>query len=628
MLQYQLHVLKTMLITILSMSIFAYGSSIEKTGHYGGHSTITKMNGSYLFTNEGETFVIYDKSDPKHLVKKGSVGMESFIEDLDVNGNYVYITNDRGWFVVNVQNVIHPYIQKMITGTYVAVTHDNGFVYLVKKMNETQYAMEIWRISQNGDPVKQTTYQLDVQVHKLIVDADKVYLAAYDSGLIIIDVSNKNSPSELARYSTNCYAMDVAIAGHFAYVANNNDGLLILDVSVLPSEVGRYKTEDIADAIDVNGAYAYIGERYNIYEIVDISNNADPKKVSKNFVGYGVKDILVDGNYMYVANIGGGLKVIDISDRTLPHVVGVYNSISSGENMHIVNGYAYIADGSNGLVIVDIRNKRLPVQVGYLQLILSHIYDVKVSGEFAYLVSGTGLTIVDISKPDNLQIVGSISTNGTAKGVYIKGNYAYVADGNNGLVVIDITDKSAPSLIGNYIPSDSVDYADIVVDGNFAYVLNLGDGLVILNISDLNAVSRVGNVSLGGYPSQLVKNGNYIYIATGQNGASIIDISDKTNPILVQGNIGGYRFDPTTYVEIAGNYLYVGNMYSMRIFNITDKNDPKLLWSSRNVTVGKVNTLKVEGDWLYMIDSTNGLNIFKTTYVPFILPAIVPYLLF
>jgi hypothetical protein len=45
--------------------------------------------------------------------------------------------------------------------------------------------------------------------------------------------------------------------------------------------------------------------------------------------------------------------------------------------------------------------------------------------------------------------VGSLDTEGEAFGVAVSGTYAYVADGNAGLRVIDVTNPQTPTIVGN-----------------------------------------------------------------------------------------------------------------------------------------------------------------------------------
>jgi hypothetical protein len=59
-------------------------------------------------------------------------------------------------------------------------------------------------------------------------------------------------------------------------------------------------------------------------------------------------------------------------------------------------------------------------------------------------------------------------TPGLAEGVYVSGNYAYVADGGAGLRVIDVSNPANPREVGFF---DTPGFAeDVYVSGNYAYV--------------------------------------------------------------------------------------------------------------------------------------------------------------
>ena len=106
-----------------------------------------------------------------------------------------------------------------------------------------------------------------------------------------------------------------------------------------------------------------------------------------------------------------------------------------------------------------IRSKsRLAYDTGYAQ-------DVEVVGNYAYLADGdSGLQIIDISNPTNPTLKGNYDTPDYAYGVQVVGNYAYVADGDSGLQIIDISNPTNPTLKGNY---DTSGFAqDVQVVGN------------------------------------------------------------------------------------------------------------------------------------------------------------------
>jgi hypothetical protein len=55
-----------------------------------------------------------------------------------------------------------------------------------------------------------------------------------------------------------------------------------------------------------------------------------------------------------------------------------------------------------------------------------------------------GLTVIDISDPTSPGTPVYMDTAGYAYGVYVSGDYAYVASGSGGLAVIDISDPTSP----------------------------------------------------------------------------------------------------------------------------------------------------------------------------------------
>jgi hypothetical protein len=61
---------------------------------------------------------------------------------------------------------------------------------------------------------------------------------------------------------------------------------------------------------------------------------------------------------------------------------------------------------------------------------------VAVAGAYAYVADvESGLQVIDISVPESPAIVGAVDTPGEARRVAVAGNYAYVADGGSGLQI-------------------------------------------------------------------------------------------------------------------------------------------------------------------------------------------------
>jgi hypothetical protein len=82
-------------------------------------------------------------------------------------------------------------------------------------------------------------------------------------------------------------------------------------------------------------------------------------------------------------------------------------------------------------------------------------------------------------------IIGECQLPGYAKKVELVGNLAYVADGQGGLQIVDISNPESTYVVGQYVSDRDVN--SVAVRDTFAYIALLSStsgGLVVLNISD------------------------------------------------------------------------------------------------------------------------------------------------
>ena len=180
-----------------------------------------------------------------------------------------------------------------------------------------------------------------------------------------------------------------------------------------------------------------------------------------------------------------------------------------------------------------------------------HVTDIKVSGNYAYVANrDNGSTIVDISNPSSSIITGSYDTAGHAIGISVSGNYAYVIEGydlnvsfsgnyanvvdtDNGLLIVDISDPSSPVLKGSYRTAQEI--KSVSVSGNYAYVAadnNFNNGLLIVDISNPSSPILKGACNGIRYACCVSVSGNYAYVTTDSDSLFIVDISDPSSPVL------------------------------------------------------------------------------------------------
>ncbi len=325
-------------------------------------------------------------------------------------------------------------------------------------------------------------------------------------------------------------------------------------------------------AVAIQSGYAFVALDTGGLAIIDITSAANPHRVGGYDTSGQANAVAVSGNHAYVADHFDGLQVIDVSNPANPHRVGGYDTDGDAQGVAVSGNYAYVADaprwdGTNyvggGLVVIDITNPANPQRVGGYNTSGSAV-GVAVSGNYAYVVINCGLfcggflDVIDISDPANPQRVGGYVT--WASDVAVSGNYAYVADHNAGLQVIDVSNPANPQRVGGYDTSGSA--WDVAVSGNYAYVADYDAGLQVIDVSAAANPQRVGTHGTGGLADHVAVSGNYAYVAnvptcTGNvGGLQVIDVGNPANPQPV----GGYIISSPQGLAVSGNYAYLGNL--------------------------------------------------------------------
>ncbi|NGX42638.1 MAG: Serine/threonine-protein kinase PrkC [Chlamydiae bacterium] len=284
--------------------------------------------------------------------------------------------------------------------------------------------------------------------YNVALSGNYAYVADRDSGLQIIDVSNVTNPTFAGFYATPDRAYDVAVSGNYAYVADWNSGLQIIDVSNVanPTFAGSYDTPGWALRVALSGNYAYVADRTSGLQIIDVSNVANPTLASSYNTPDYAYGVALFGNYAYVADYNSGLQIIDVSNVANPRFAGSYNTPNLALDVAFSENYAYVADASSGLQIIDVSNVANPTLAGSYNT-PDYALDVALSGNYAYVADNSvgGLQIIDMSDVANPTLADSYVTPGWARGVALSGDYVYVADGSSGLQIIKIPCPSPTS---------------------------------------------------------------------------------------------------------------------------------------------------------------------------------------
>ncbi|MBV9038230.1 MAG: carboxypeptidase regulatory-like domain-containing protein, partial [Acidobacteriaceae bacterium] len=161
-----------------------------------------------------------------------------------------------------------------------------------------------------------------------------------------------------------------------------------------------------------------------------------------------------------------------------------------------------------------------------------------------------------------------------ATAVDVAGNFVYVTAGVNGLVVVDVNDRTKPFIRGKLAISGNANA--IRIASGYAYIADASGFLRVANVQDPNAPTLVSSLPIAGSPTFLAVHGAMAAVAATTGGVSLVNITDPTNPALIAqfstpGNAVGVDFDPQTGLAAVA----IGTM-GLQLADISNPAAPKL----------------------------------------------------
>ncbi|MEO0205130.1 MAG: hypothetical protein ABIL22_00455 [candidate division WOR-3 bacterium] len=279
------------------------------------------------------------------------------------------------------------------------------------------------------------------------------------------------------------YSVNIDIKGDYAYIANDQGGLQIVDISSpeLTYVAGQYLHQTNIQGVAVRDSFAYLAlaagpPNNGGMLIVNISDPSNPSFVGQDnwFYGYNVFAPPNDSKYVYVA-ARYWFIVEDVSWPQYPSYVRRFATPGNVHSLFVVDSLSYLACEQMGLIIYNLNNPDSTAKIGEMDT-PSNARDIFVLDNIAYIADGyDGLVLIDVSNPSKPELIGSYDTPGYAQGIFVENGLAYIADGSSGLKVIDLSD-----------PNNLEIYAELKTP--YAYNVYVRNGLIYLVDRDLGLV--------------------------------------------------------------------------------------------------------------------------------------------
>lgn len=264
----------------------------------------------------------------------------------------------------------------------------------------------------------------------------------------------------------------VEASGTFAYVARS-ETLTVFDIRdpAAPVRRGSHAFPEKIWGFTVRGSSAFVAAGHSGLFVLDVSD-PDALSVRGSIITPGqAKNVAVAGSRAVVADHMSGIDVVDVGDLDALESLGSVYTDGYARDVAMFGSFAYGVDNPSGFYVLDLEQADPLAPVGMMQSAPAprFVEILEADPGIAVLVGGVpydplralrsqpsnavpegALHLYDVTDPSAPVPLASLPTPGGTQAVALRGRTAYVADGEAGLSVVDLSTPSDPEVIGTY----------------------------------------------------------------------------------------------------------------------------------------------------------------------------------
>jgi hypothetical protein len=219
--------------------------------------------------------------------------------------------------------------------------------------------------------------------------------------------------------------------------------------------------------------------------------------------------------------------------------------LTGANNIAIAGTNAYITTDRE-LVVVRI-NDPLNPQIA-ARIAFRHPRAVAIQFRYAFVVDDDGLKVVDLTEPERARVVeGALVPLADARDVYVSRTYAYVADGKDGVAIVDVKSPEKPRLDRMYQLAGLNDVRQVKIAMTnaslFAYIADGKNGLRIVQLTSPETMATYAGFSPRPEPQLIATfktKGEALAVSKGLDRDRAVD--ESGNQIAVFGRRGARPF--------------------------------------------------------------------------------------
>jgi formylglycine-generating enzyme required for sulfatase activity len=269
----------------------------------------------------------------------------------------------------------------------------------------------------------------------------------------------------------------------------------------------------------------------------------------------------VIGRSAFVAGGEAGLHTVDWTDPAAPQLLATLNTTKYADDVQVLRALTdgvlrdicHVVEGTEGVTSYDVTDPAVPVSynTGTTAVVGRTIYieqsDDPTEPYIVYLAEDwKGVRIFESvpADPGVLAYNGVfVGTNGKAYSLVVRDGWGYCADNEMGLCVLDlrILDLNAVRL-ASWADTHGTARA-VALEGDYAFVADGVEGLAVFRIHEGDTPELVAHYDLGGFSEAIEVRDGLCALAANGGGVHFMDVRNPTDPIYLGTTPTSYATD-------------------------------------------------------------------------------------
>ncbi|HEV7238015.1 MAG TPA: hypothetical protein VGQ36_02165 [Thermoanaerobaculia bacterium] len=378
----------------------------------------------------------------------------------------------------------------------------------------------------------------------------------------------KEKELEVAHHH-HAHARNLHLRGEYLFVANGEEGFEVYDVANVDNK--DFSERLVSAPVSPFGQRTFVKTKFAAAVALPTTMPMDPLRKTQFLPENEEQPIHPLYRYAYIADREEGLVVVDVTTLTDGNPSNNFftraltfnpDHILEGANAITVAGRWVLIGTDDQLVIVDIDKPLEPRVLATLDGI-DKPTAVAVQFRYAFITDAKGLHTVDITDPASPRLAATVPIK-DARNVYVARTYAYVAGGEEGLIIVDVEKPEKP-FVDQVFHDDLHDVHDVKVASTnasaFAYVADGEHGLKVIQLTSPDWTPGYAGFSPRPAPRLIAKrhtHGPALAISKGLDRDRAAD--ESGNQVSIFNRIGAR---PMTLDEMRRLYMRNGKLYTV-----------------------------------------------------------------